>query len=323
MKSAAIKTIAAQSGASRDTLSPLTLTNVAVLQRFIAAWTAKDLNALMDCVSDDFVYRASLGSEPGTTYAGRERVREGVIEMWSADVGSVAEITSMKVIENWGCIEWVYRTTLLGDEVRSEIGCDVLEFEAGRLRSKNAFRKVRSSPICDPRPVTSFARLRTATSDTHVRYASLADVNALLSLMKQLAVFEDYADQFKVTERDLLERGLAPISSGRMSAQFTAIVVERDAIEGPTLLGYAVVYEIPFAFDLRPTIVLKELFVAQGSRCNGLGGALMQAALDHALARKCGRLKWDVLPNNEPAKAFYRRWGGQPVNDWESWHLAL
>lgn len=229
----------------------------------------------------------------------------------------------MKVFDDWAYVDWVYRTTFPGGEVQSEIGCDVFEFEAGRLRSKNAFRKVRSSLICDPRPVTSFAKSQTATLDNMVRYAAIEDVTPLLNLMKQLALFEGYADQFKVTERDLLERGLAPISSGRMSAQFTAIVVERDAIEGPTLLGYAVVYEIPFAFDLRPTIVLKELFVAQGSRCNGLGGALMQAALDHALARKCGRLKWDVLPNNEPAKAFYRRWGGQPVNDWESWHLAL
>jgi hypothetical protein len=40
-------------------------------------------------------------------------------------------------------------------------------------------------------------------------------------------------------------------------------------------------------------------------------------------ARGAGRLKWDVLPSNEPARAFYRRLGGAPDHDWERWLLPI
>jgi GNAT superfamily N-acetyltransferase len=183
--------------------------------------------------------------------------------------------------------------------------------------------KVRQPINNDTMSGKPFALTKTTTSRHVIRYATAADASQLLSMMKQLAVFEGYADQFKVTERVLLERGLASTANMHTTAQFTAIVAASDGIENSKLLGYAVVYEIPFTFDLRPILVLKELFVAEDSRSGGLGGALMQAVLAHAHAGLCGRLKWDVLPSNEHAKAFYRRWGGQPVCDWEAWRIEI
>lgn len=144
------------------------------------------------------------------------------------------------------------------------------------------------------------------------RYADARDATALWRLMHELAVFEGYAAQFLVTERDLLERGLAPGAP----RQFTAIVSESA---NGDLVGYAVLYEVPFTYDLRPTLVLKELYVAEANRSSGVGGALMNAVLEHAGATGCGRLRWQVLPTNERAKAFYRRFGGRPDAQWESW----
>jgi GNAT superfamily N-acetyltransferase len=149
-----------------------------------------------------------------------------------------------------------------------------------------------------------------------VRSAGPADARQLLALMCQLARFEGYAANFAVTERDLVERGLGPVAS----PQFTAFVAE-DA-DG-ALRGYAVVYAIPFTYDLRPTLVLKELFVDAQRRGTGAGTALMAAVIEHARTTGCGRLKWDVLPDNERAKAFYRRFGGGPDAAWEHWILRL
>ncbi|HET9396074.1 MAG TPA: hypothetical protein VFO36_08455, partial [Nitrospiraceae bacterium] len=87
-----------------------------------------------------------------------------------------------------------------------------------------------------------------------VRYAEPADGARLLILMQQLATFEGYGDRFRVTEADLLQRGLCAADLGRQP-QFTAIVAQTTAEE---LAGYAVVYEIPFTYDLAPTLVLKE-----------------------------------------------------------------
>ena len=149
-----------------------------------------------------------------------------------------------------------------------------------------------------------------------VRQAAAGDAAPLLRLMRELAEFEGYAAAFAVGEAELLARGL--VDGDRR--EFTAFVAE-DA-DG-TLAGYAVVLEIAFTFDLRPTLVLKELYVAAGRRANGVGAALLAHVIGHARARAGARLEWRVLPGNDAAKAFYRRAGGAPERAWEHWTLAL
>src|SRR5258708_30843633 len=51
------------------------------LQRFSAAWTDGDLDALMSFMTEDCVYNASVGPEPESTYRGMEEVRRGFAAM--------------------------------------------------------------------------------------------------------------------------------------------------------------------------------------------------------------------------------------------------
>lgn len=152
-----------------------------------------------------------------------------------------------------------------------------------------------------------------------VRYAEATDAAALLAMMRELAEFEGYLPDFRVHEQDLLARGLEHGLSHE-SAQFHALLAESA---DRALLGYAVLVEIAFTYDLRADCRLKELYVNPAARGMGVGTALMQAALTHAKSRGCGRLKWDVLPGNENARQFYRRFGGQPDTGWEAWILPL
>ena len=149
-----------------------------------------------------------------------------------------------------------------------------------------------------------------------VRRAGPADAAPMLVLMRALARFEGYDAHFAVTAADLLARGLAPAAA----PEFVAFVAERAQGD---LLGYAVVVETAFTFDLRPTLTLKELFVREDARGSGAGRALFDRVLAHSRARGAGRLKWDVLPANEPARTFYRHAGGAPDPDWERWLLPL
>lgn len=149
-----------------------------------------------------------------------------------------------------------------------------------------------------------------------VRRARTSDSTKLLVLMRELARFEGYIEQFCVTEDDLLERGLCDGSS----QQFFAFVA---AAGNGELLGYALVYVVPFTFDLRPNLILKELYIKETTRGVGIGHALMAAVLGFANELGCGRLKWDVLPGNTAAQAFYRSIGGAPDTDWESWIRVL
>ena len=134
-----------------------------------------------------------------------------------------------------------------------------------------------------------------------VRRATAQDVAPLLASMHALAVFERYDTSFCVGTNDLLIRGL----NGRSAGQFTALVAED--ITG-TLCGHAVLLVTPFTYDLRPTVVLKELYVADTHRRQGVAEALLCAVSAEARAVGAGRIRWLVLPDNDAAKRLYRRW---------------
>lgn len=149
-----------------------------------------------------------------------------------------------------------------------------------------------------------------------VRRAIATDAPDLLILMRELAHFEHYLEYFRVTERDLISRGFGK----KKEPQFVAYLANSG--DG-TLLGYAVIYLVPFTFDLCPNLILKELYVRFDSRGLGIGHALMAAVIAHAKECGCRRLKWDVLSENKLAKKFYRDIGGEPDFVWENWLLAI
>ena len=146
------------------------------------------------------------------------------------------------------------------------------------------------------------------------RHFTETDTNELLVLMRNLADFEDYLDEFKVAQSDLIERGLCE------EPQFHALVAE--AKDG-TLLGMAVYYTIPFIHDLHPAMVLKELYVTDKARGMGVGKALMTGVKSAAKELKCKRIKWLVLVGNERARKFYASQGGQQDHKWENWYLNV
>jgi len=150
---------------------------------------------------------------------------------------------------------------------------------------------------------------------TVIRDATVNDAAQLIVLMRMLAEYEGYAVRFVITNDELINRGLAM----NAPAQFKAWVAAIDR----TLLGYAIVYTIPFTFDLRPTIVLKELFVVDSEHRNGYGRQLFSAVNQYAQSINARLLRWQVLPNNDSAKRFYRSLGRSKDSQWESWSLDL
>ena len=150
-----------------------------------------------------------------------------------------------------------------------------------------------------------------------VRHAREDDCEQLLDLMKQLAIFEGYRDQFRVTVNDLKQHGF-PQKDNRKPT-FTAIVAE----QGEQLMAYLVYYLIPFTFDLRPTLFIKELYVDKTSRGKGMGKALMDQAVKDAKNKQCGRLKWDVLSDNIKAQSFYQRLGAFHDARWQGFILHV
>ncbi len=150
-------------------------------------------------------------------------------------------------------------------------------------------------------------------SDLEIRAFEHRDVSDVLDLMRGLAVFEGYIDDFRVTEADLIEHGLGP------SPRFGVFVA---ALAGK-VVGIAVHYQIPWTFDLKPVVVLKELFVAEDARGLGAGEALFQRLAAYAGEIGASKVAWTVLDGNERAMRFYDRQGGTPDIVWRPWFFRV
>ncbi|MEQ9142920.1 MAG: GNAT family N-acetyltransferase [Parvibaculaceae bacterium] len=141
------------------------------------------------------------------------------------------------------------------------------------------------------------------------------DASRLLALMRGLAEFEGYIDDFAVCESDLIANGLGENQS------FQAFVV--PSATGTQLLGMAVTYIIPWTYDLRPVVVLKELFVRKEARQHQIGRALFERVVDLAKARNASKVQWTVLRGNDAAINFYQTQGARPDDVWENWLFPI
>ena len=116
---------------------PMTLER---LEDFCGAWARADLDRLMEFMSDDCIYRASVGPEPGETFIGPAAVRAGFARMLAHDADKEGRSGRCFVCGNQGVAHWSY--VYSEGERRIEVfGCDVFDFVGDRIRVKDAFRK--------------------------------------------------------------------------------------------------------------------------------------------------------------------------------------
>lgn len=153
-----------------------------------------------------------------------------------------------------------------------------------------------------------------STDSVIVRRFVESDAPELLELMKELAVFEGYIEDFRVTEGDLCHHGLGE------NPRFIAYVAMDSRSQ--SLEGMAVTYLVPWTYDLRPTLVLKELFVRRASRGRKIGERLLRRVARLALKSGAPRLVWQVLGGNSAAANFYDKLGGQHDRKWQNWQLS-
>ncbi|MEW9799720.1 GNAT family N-acetyltransferase [Alteromonas sp. CYL-A6] len=139
-----------------------------------------------------------------------------------------------------------------------------------------------------------------------VRKAEREDCDQILELMKKLAEFEGYIDQFKVTVTDLEKLCID-------EKKFYILVADVDN----NLEGMLVYFFQPFTYDLSPWVVVKELFVTANQRGIGIGEKLMRQAIKDCLSVGGTKLKLEVLANNERAIRLYQKLGAKLETDWK------
>jgi GNAT superfamily N-acetyltransferase len=138
-----------------------------------------------------------------------------------------------------------------------------------------------------------------------IRDARPDDVPAIFRLVCELAEYERLAHAV-VSDEAAFARHLF---GERPAAQ--CIVAE----DGDDVVGFALYFTTFSTFLGTPGIWLEDLFVQPSARRHGHGGSLLRALR----ARTTGRVEWAVLDWNEPAQAFYRSIGAQPLDEWTTW----
>lgn len=121
-----------------------TMRPVEIVREVTAAWERSDLESLMKFIAEDCVYSASVGSEPGETFVGRDAVRTGFARLLAYDSDGISEPGAMHGVGNLVVSTWGVRKA--GQDGRSILvrGCDIFSIHDGLIVRKDSFRKAYS-----------------------------------------------------------------------------------------------------------------------------------------------------------------------------------
>jgi GNAT superfamily N-acetyltransferase len=151
------------------------------------------------------------------------------------------------------------------------------------------------------------------TGTSLTRAAAPDDVPVILSLIHELAVYEQAAEEVVGTEDDLRTSlfGEAPVVS--------CLVAELDG----EIVGFALWFRNFSTWLAKPGVYLEDLFVKPEVRGHGVGKSLFTELVTIARDREYGRVEWSVLDWNTDAIGFYRSLGAAPNDEWTVWRLTL
>ena len=115
---------------------------VALLERFNAAWNAHDVEALIDCMTEDGIFRSAAGPAPfGASAVGRDALRHAYAAIWQTYPDAQWTEARHFAAGSNACSEWIFTGTKTdGSKVKVQ-GCDLFTIRDGKIAMKNSFRK--------------------------------------------------------------------------------------------------------------------------------------------------------------------------------------
>lgn len=138
-----------------------------------------------------------------------------------------------------------------------------------------------------------------------IRKGTKEDVSSILSLIKELAVFEKEPDAVIITEADLLRDGFS-----ENPLYYTFVAEENGIVIGMALYYYR------YSTWKGKTIHLEDLIVSENKRGTGAGFALYKQIIAQGKLDGVKRIEWNVLDWNTNAIQFYEKSGAKILDDW-------
>ena len=139
-----------------------------------------------------------------------------------------------------------------------------------------------------------------------IRFATPADTNSILDLIKAIASYEKLLHAVEATEEILHD----------------SLFVKKGAevllgeIDGKPI-AFALFFHNFSTFTGKRGLYLEDIFVQPEYRNKGYGKLFFAELAKIAKERDCGRMEWICLDWNEPSIQFYKnRIGAIPLDEW-------
>lgn len=117
---------------------------LATLARFMDAWNARDVDALMDCMAADCAFHASGGPDAeGTRHEGAPAVRAAYAALFDAFPEAAWTNSRHVVTGDRGVSEWRFIGRDRDNRTVDVDGCDLFVFDGALIRLKDSYRKAR------------------------------------------------------------------------------------------------------------------------------------------------------------------------------------
>lgn len=139
-----------------------------------------------------------------------------------------------------------------------------------------------------------------------IRFATPADTNSILELIKAIASYEKLLHAVEATEEILhdslfVKKG-AEVLLGEMDGK---------------PIAFALFFHNFSTFTGKRGLYLEDIFVQPEYRNKGYGKLFFAELAKIAKERDCGRMEWICLDWNEPSIQFYKnRIGATPLEEW-------
>jgi GNAT superfamily N-acetyltransferase len=139
-----------------------------------------------------------------------------------------------------------------------------------------------------------------------IRPAVPGDAALVLTLVRELAMYEGLAEEVDATEEAL---------AASLFCDRPRVFADLAEWAGEPA-GFALWFYNFSTFRGRHGIYLEDLFVRPDHRRRGVGRALLGNLARRCVREGLPRLEWWVLDWNEPSLAFYRSLGAVPMDAW-------
>lgn len=118
------------------------MTPLELLQKFAAGWNAHDVDALLECMTDDGIFYGSAGVEPyGAIFTGTDELRSSYSALWEIFPDAAWNEVQHFIAGDRAVTEWRFTGTKADGSKVNVRGCDVFLIRDGKIAVKDTFRK--------------------------------------------------------------------------------------------------------------------------------------------------------------------------------------